>query len=84
MPRENIRDRYEDPNHDTVCALAEVTWTRAPKDHVELGVVRRNIAGQRIQGEGNDGMYVSLDREGVNRLIRVLRRARDQAFGSDA
>jgi hypothetical protein len=30
-----------------------------------------------------DGMYVTLDRSGINRLIRNLRRARDQAFGRD-
>lgn len=29
------------------------------------------------------GFYVSLDRRGVNALIRHLRRARDQAFGKD-
>jgi hypothetical protein len=32
--------------------------------------------------EGN-GWYVQLDRNEINRLIRVLRRARDQAFGHD-
>lgn len=31
-----------------------------------------------------DGWHVTLDREQINRLIRVLRRARDAAFGSDA
>lgn len=30
-----------------------------------------------------DGMYVDLDRAGINRLIRNLRRARDNAFGRD-
>jgi hypothetical protein len=29
------------------------------------------------------GWYVQLDRRGINELIRVLRRARDQAFGRD-
>lgn len=29
------------------------------------------------------GMYVDLDRRGINSLIRNLRRARDQAFGRD-
>jgi hypothetical protein len=29
------------------------------------------------------GFYVDLDRGGINRLIRNLRRARDQAFGRD-
>lgn len=30
-----------------------------------------------------EGFYVDLDRAGINRLIRNLRRARDQAFGRD-
>lgn len=30
-----------------------------------------------------DGMYVSLDRRRINDLIRVLRRARDSAYGRD-
>lgn len=30
-----------------------------------------------------EGFYVDLNREGINRLIRNLRRARDQAFGRD-
>lgn len=28
--------------------------------------------------------YIQLDRQGLNRLIRVLRQARDDAFGADA
>jgi hypothetical protein len=30
-----------------------------------------------------DGFYVDLDRSGINKMIRDLRRARDQAFGRD-
>ncbi len=30
-----------------------------------------------------NGMYVNLDRRGINELIRTLRRARDQAYGRD-
>lgn len=30
-----------------------------------------------------DGFYVTMDRDGINKLIRNLRRARDQAFGRD-
>lgn len=29
------------------------------------------------------GLYASLDRDAINNIIRVLRRARDQAFGRD-
>lgn len=31
-----------------------------------------------------DGWYCHLDRAGVNRLIRTLRKARDAAYGADA
>lgn len=31
----------------------------------------------------HNGFYVELDRGGINDLIRILRRARDQAFGRD-
>lgn len=31
-----------------------------------------------------EGWHVTLDRDGINRMIRVLRRARDAAYGSDA
>jgi hypothetical protein len=30
------------------------------------------------------GWFVDMDREQLNRMIRVLRRARDSAFGADA
>ena len=30
-----------------------------------------------------DGWFIDLDRQGINKLIRDLRRARDQAFGRD-
>jgi len=32
----------------------------------------------------DSGWYVDLSREQINRLIRVLRRARDAAYGADA
>lgn len=31
-----------------------------------------------------DGVSVDLDREGINDLIRLLRKARDRAYGADA
>lgn len=33
--------------------------------------------------DGAAGYYVDLDRRAINDLIRILRRARDQAFGRD-
>ena len=41
----------------------------------------------KLLGDGTlaafTGLWGTLDREGCNRLIRTLRRARDQAFGRD-
>lgn len=34
-------------------------------------------------GTTKEGFFVDLDREGCNRAIRTLRKARDQAFGRD-
>jgi hypothetical protein len=33
---------------------------------------------------GYKGVWATLDRHGINRLIRLLRKARDSAFGADA
>lgn len=40
-----------------------------------------DLAGQGIPRAY--GVYIDLDRKGINDLIRYLRRARDQAFGRD-
>lgn len=37
-------------------------------------------AAERLDG----GQWVTLNRDGLNRLIRALRKARDAAFGADA
>lgn len=46
---------------------------------VELTLTRQSKADQPF-----DGWHVTLDRDGLNRLIRALRKARDAAFGADA
>ena len=47
----------------------------------------RSLDGGRLSDDEGihytDGLLVDLDRAGINRLIRNLRRARDQAFGRD-
>lgn len=37
-----------------------------------------------VAGVQYDGLWADLDRQGVNRLVRILRKARDSAFGADA
>lgn len=55
-----------------------VGWSR--RKYVEVGVARLNIATEWVE----EGTFTSLDRDGVNRLIRTLQKARDAAFGKDA
>ena len=71
MPRELIKDDYVP--HATI-----VGWGRDTQ--VQLGTVNTTIK----TSDGSGGWWVTLDREQINRLIRVLRKARDQAYGADA
>lgn len=54
----------------------------------EIGCVLLNVLDVAATGPSVTGSYAglwaTLDRQGCNRLIRVLRRARDSAFGADA
>lgn len=36
-----------------------------------------------LEAQVDQGQFVDLDRQSINHLIRVLKRARDQAFGRD-
>jgi len=76
----------------TRCVHAATGETYAPDDMLEP-LKEAGIASSFWHPEGvenppyialyADGMFVDLDRRGINRLIRNLRRARDQAFGRD-
>lgn len=72
MPKELIhgpvRNGEPDPNR------AEVGWSREA-EFVQLAT---------HDGNPGHGHYVDLDRAACNKLIRDIRRARDQAFGADA
>lgn len=67
MPRETIHTDSE--------TCARVGWS--PQGGVQLGV----DAVETVVGV--TGLWTDLDRRGCNDLIRVLRRARDSAFGRD-
>lgn len=79
MPKEVINSRFSD---DPVDVGVQVGWGR-DSEHVQVATVNTDGAELRPTPEGN-GWYIQLDRGGINQLIRVLRRARDQAFGADA
>lgn len=83
MPKEVIGDQYayrgDSENHHPPLQV-EVSWGREWND-VQIGTTNPAV------GKAHDperGWFAHLDRNGVNRLIRALRKARDQAFGADA
>lgn len=80
MPKEIINDQYAHPKDGDKPApdlKIEVAWQR---DHMDVEVGSTNHSADFDVR----GWFVHLDRAGTNRLIRTLRRARDQAFGADA
>lgn len=57
----------------------KVGWNRETGD-VQIATVNEE-AEDIFSAEA--GLYVDLDRRGINNLIRILRKARDSAFGRD-
>ena len=90
MPRETVygvpfSSTAEEPAVEQV-PVVEVMWGRQGTVQIVSRVT--DPYGGRFGGETGeisytDGMHVDLDRNGINTLIRNLRRARDQALGRD-
>lgn len=86
MPKELVYSR-EALAGQVATALVEhvaIGWT---KDYgpVQIGMVNGDTVDLTINGEpSNGGLWMDLDREQINRLIRSLRKARDSAYGADA
>lgn len=81
MPKENV-------NCVAMTGLrAEVGWSAEP-GHVQVATVHTDSPVHWADGDSPDGKFngwfVTLDRDGINRMIRALRKARDAAFGADA
>jgi hypothetical protein len=55
----------------------EVSWVNGGV--VEVGVAAFDPAKERPNG----GVFTTLDRDGINKMIRTLRIARDAAYGKD-
>lgn len=83
MPKDRI---YSTDSATAVVEHVAVGWTR-DRD-VQLGVIPGPQVDVLIDGkpldEGLSGLWMGLDREGCNRLIRSVRKARDAAYGQDA
>lgn len=81
MPKEHINDKHQWDDEKNPLPFAVIGWEREG-GLVQIGVLR---GGDFDEGkEDRPGFYVSLDRNAINRAIRVLRRARDAAYGADA
>jgi hypothetical protein len=99
MPRERIEQLGIHPGGDHQPFRVEVSWHPELGDYVEIVTVapdanERLKAWEELQESGVaskpgtsfqffDGWHVHLNRNEINRLIRVLRRARNAAFGAD-
>ena len=79
MPKEIIKDQV---TAETFHVL--VGWSKE-HEHVQIATVapKMPLVTEDTVDEHN-GWHVTLSREGINRLIRSLRKARDQSFGTDA
>lgn len=66
----------DDTLHTVSTAMLKVAWGR--DTYVSLASVNDD------DPDGFEAQHVNLDRAGINRLIRTLRKARDQAYGADA
>lgn len=66
--------------------LVDVRWGR-DQGYVQIVTKALSAHGGRWAESDDthvtDGFYVDLNRQAINKLIRDLRRARDQAFGRD-
>lgn len=93
MPKEIIHSKYFTGGPGALEAtFVHVGWSKEA-EHVEMATIAPD--GQVAAwdpdtqthipvGGGQPGWFLQLDRPGINRLITVLRQARDDAYGRDA
>jgi hypothetical protein len=89
MPKETTYGLQLGPPADRPqVPIVDVIWNRTGV--VQIVSKATDAEGGRYMGDDyaaeahfTDGMFVELDRAAINKLIRNLRRARDQAFGRD-
>lgn len=99
MPKEYIHNRYygqhgeqieTDADGREVCkrvviddSAVKVGWSKEA-EHVEIAVVFERDSQHPGHDPEAKSWHAQMDRAGLNRLIRTLRKARDAAFGADA
>jgi hypothetical protein len=80
-----MSDRDGTQEQPPIVPIVDVRWNRQGTVQV-VSKAEDPLGGRATDEEGVsylDGFYVDLEREAINKLIRNLRRARDQAFGRD-
>ena len=80
MPKETIYGKSF-PLHGATEPEVVVGWSKEA-EHVEISV-RMPDDTVLVPGPEANGWYAQLDRAGINRLIKTLRKARDDAYGRD-
>ena len=75
MPKETFYP--VDPDHDGPDERLEIAWHREVYDTVWATMCITREDGVVVP------VAIQLDRSGVNRLIKTLKKARDQTFGAD-
>jgi hypothetical protein len=89
MPKEYVDDAWDfaeavdmegNPVEKPPMFRVKVGWNREAGD-VQIATVNESEDVDQFSVES--GLHVNLDRRGINKLIRHLRHARDQAFGRD-
>jgi hypothetical protein len=79
MPKEYIRgDDFTPDDHTND---ARISWGRLEEGgEVQMAIFRNDGT---YKSEYEDPQYMTLNRYAINQMIKVLRRARDQAHGRD-
>jgi hypothetical protein len=65
--------------HDGIPVIAKIAGVETPG----LGQVMPGLGATPDSPAGFTGLWATLDRSGINRLIKMLRKARDEAYGRD-
>jgi len=83
------------PKENTDCIAGtglrtEVSWWPGDTGHVQIATINQSSEMKLEDGGTPDnpdglfyGWHATLDREGINRIIRSLRKARDSVYGRD-
>lgn len=81
MPKETIRDVtvVHGTSDKPYIPAVNVWWG---KDQM-VQIASVNLAAEDATGTEHYGWHVDMDRTMINKLIKALRRARDQAYGAD-